>query len=160
MGTMITLTADDGFRLGAYRADPSFKVAKAPRGIQEIFGVNAHIRSVCDGYAADGYVAIAPALFDCVERGVETGYSRGGHQRAPVKLRHASSSSWQHAFKDSHVVIDELAKVGKVGVVGYCFGGTMAWLAASSMLDRVAAANLLLRRRRGRRGRASSRSAR
>ena len=81
MGKMIELTASDGHKLSAYRADPDGKSATAgkPRGaivvIQEIFGVNSHIKSVADGYAADGYVAIAPALFDRVQKGVDLGYS-------------------------------------------------------------------------------------
>ncbi len=76
MGTLLELAAADGHRFAAYRADPPGK----PRGglvvIQEIFGVNSHIRGVADGYAADGYVAIAPALFDRVERGLDIGYSQ------------------------------------------------------------------------------------
>src|SRR5579862_6566545 len=75
MGTQLELTAVDGFRLSAYRADP----AGTPRGgvvvVQEIFGVNSHIRSVCDGFAADGYAAIAPALFDRIRPGIELGYT-------------------------------------------------------------------------------------
>ena len=75
MGQMINLDAADGFVLSAYRADP----AATPRGglvvAQEIFGVNSHIRSVCDGFAADGYAVIAPALFDRYERGVDIGYT-------------------------------------------------------------------------------------
>src|SRR5258706_15764054 len=75
MGQMIELGAADGFRLSAYRAEPP----GAPRGglvvVQEIFGVNSHIRSVCDGYAADGYRVIAPALFDRYEPGVDIGYT-------------------------------------------------------------------------------------
>jgi carboxymethylenebutenolidase len=137
MGTQVTITASDGHQLAGYRADP----AGPPRGgvlvIQEIFGVNAHIRSVCDGYAADGYVAIAPALFDRVERGVETGYAGADMQRAVSFVTQLKPGN---ALKDLQATIDELAKVGKVGVVGYCYGGTMAW-AASAMLDRVAAAS-------------------
>ena len=75
MGHWIQLTAADGATISAWRADPSGK----PRGglvvAQEIFGVNSHIRSVCDGYAADGYVAIAPALFDRCQRGVDLAYT-------------------------------------------------------------------------------------
>src|SRR4029079_3293190 len=75
MARMIELTAADGFALSAYGADPT----GAPRGglvvAQEIFGINSHIRSVCDGFAADGYLAIAPALFDRYQRGFEVGYS-------------------------------------------------------------------------------------
>jgi carboxymethylenebutenolidase len=137
MGTTIQLRAADGHELSAYRADPQGK----PRGgvlvIQEIFGVNPHIRSVCDGYARDGYVAIAPALFDRVQRGLETGYE-GEEMRkgvgAVMKLRPAD------ALQDMQAAIDTLAESGKVGVVGYCYGGTMAW-AAAAKLDRVAAAS-------------------
>src|SRR5262245_17813058 len=75
MGKMIELTASDGYKLAAYRAEPSGK----PRGgivvIQEIFGVNSHIRQVADGYAADGYLVVAPALFDRVQKNVELGYT-------------------------------------------------------------------------------------
>ncbi len=75
MGKMFELTAADGFVLSAYRADP----AGSPRGglvvAQEIFGINSHIRSVCDGFAADGYLAIAPALFDRYQRGFDVGYT-------------------------------------------------------------------------------------
>jgi carboxymethylenebutenolidase len=75
MGQAIELTAADGFKLAAYRADPAGKARGALVVAQEIFGVNSHIKSVCDGFAADGYVAIAPALFDRYERGVDIGYT-------------------------------------------------------------------------------------
>src|SRR5918997_6765963 len=75
MGKMIELTASDGHRLAAYRADPAGKPRGAIVVIQEIFGVNSHIKQVADGYAADGYVAIAPAMFDRVQRNVELGYT-------------------------------------------------------------------------------------
>ena len=82
MGEMLTLTAEDGHRLSAYRAMPAGK----PRGgivvVQEIFGVNSHIKKVTDGFAADGYVALAPALFDRVERDFETGYAPADIERA------------------------------------------------------------------------------
>ena len=137
MGTQITLTASDGHELSAYRADPGGK----PRGgvlvIQEIFGVNPHIRAVCDEYAKDGYVAIAPALFDRVERGVETGYD-GDAMRTAVGI--VSKLKPGDTLRDLQAGIDELAKIGKVGVVGYCYGGTMAWTAACR-LERVAAAS-------------------
>src|ERR687894_2384861 len=75
MGKMIELTASDGHRLAAYRADPAGKPRGAIVVTQEIFGVNSHIKQVADGYAADGYLAIAPALFDRVQRNVELGYT-------------------------------------------------------------------------------------
>src|SRR5258706_289652 len=83
VGKMIELTAGDGHKFAAYRAEPAGK----PRGglivVQEIFGVNSHIRSVADGYAADGYLAIAPAFFDRVERGLDIGYHPADIQRGP-----------------------------------------------------------------------------
>ncbi|MET0851226.1 MAG: dienelactone hydrolase family protein [Candidatus Rokuibacteriota bacterium] len=137
MGTMITLTADDGFRLGAYRADPSFKVAKGLVVIQEIFGVNKHMKRVTDAFAADGYVAIAPAIFDRVERDYDTGYSqeeidRGRATRGKCDL--------DQLVMDVKAAVTQLKSEGlKVGVVGYCLGGTMAWLAATR-IDGIAAA--------------------
>jgi len=139
MGEMLTLTAADGHRLSAYRATP----AGTPRGalvvIQEIFGVNAHIKKVTDGFAADGYVAIAPALFDRVERDFETGYApadieRGRMVRGKLQI--------EDAVKDVAAAVTEAQKTGrKVGVVGYCFGGTMAWLAATRIPGVAAAAS-------------------
>jgi len=137
VGEMLTLTAEDGHRLAAYRAAP----AGAPRGglvvVQEIFGVNSHIKRVSDGFAADGYVALAPALFDRVERDYATGYApadieRGRAVRGKLTL--------DQAVMDVRAAVRELARShAKVGVVGYCFGGTMAWLAATR-IDGVAAA--------------------
>jgi carboxymethylenebutenolidase len=138
MGEMITLTAEDGHRLAAYRATP----AGTPRGalvvVQEIFGVNSHIKNVTDKFAADGYVAIAPALFDRVERDFETGYApadieRGRAVRGKLQI--------EDAVRDVAAAVKEAQKTGqKVGVVGYCFGGTMAWLAATR-IPGVAAAS-------------------
>jgi carboxymethylenebutenolidase len=129
MGQMLTLSAEDGHRLAAYRATP----AESPRGglvvVQEIFGVNSHIRNVCDGWAADGYVALAPALFDRVERNVEMGYGPDDIQQGR-ELR--GKISTDDAVRDVRAAVRELARAGvRVGVVGYCWGGTMAWLAAT-----------------------------
>jgi carboxymethylenebutenolidase len=139
MGEMVTLTAEDGHRLSAYRATP----AGTPRGglvvIQEIFGVNSHIKNVTDGFAADGYVALAPALFDRVERDFETGYTpadieRGRMVRGKLQI--------EDAVKDVRAAVKELQKSGqKVGVVGYCFGGTLAWLAATRIAGVAAASS-------------------
>ena len=137
MGETLTLTAEDGHKLSAYKATPS----GTPRGaivvVQEIFGVNQHIRKLADGFAADGYIALAPALFDRVERGYETGYGpqdieRGRATRGKLTL--------DQSMMDVKAAVKELAKSGqKVGVVGYCFGGTIAWLAATRT-DGVSAA--------------------
>ena len=137
MGDTLTLTAEDGHKFAAYRAQP----AGAPRGglvvVQEIFGVNQHIRKVADGFAADGYVAIAPALFDRVERGYETGYAAPDIERGRATRGKLGTDQ---AMMDVKATVKELAKSGKkVGVVGYCFGGAIAWLAATRT-DGVAAA--------------------
>ncbi len=137
MGKWIELKAADGFTLAAWRADP----AGAPRGAvviaQEIFGVNSHIRSVCDGYAADGYVAIAPALFDRYQRGVDIGYTapdvaRGRELKALAKA--------DAALLDLAAARDEAANAGKVGVIGYCWGGYLAWLASARLPGMACAA--------------------
>ena len=137
MADTLTLTAEDGHRFAAYRATP----AGTPRGglvvVQEIFGVNSHIKRVTDGFAADGYVAIAPAIFDRVERDFATGYAapdieRGRAVRGKLTL--------DQVIMDVRATVKELARTGvKVGVVGYCFGGTVAWLSATR-IDGVAAA--------------------
>ena len=130
MGEMIELTASDGFALSAYRAAPSGK----PRGglvvVQEIFGVNSHIRNVCDGYAADGYLAIAPALFDRVERNVELGYSPDDIAKGRVYKEKATIDA---ALRDVDAAREAAASAGKVGIVGYCWGGYVAWMAAARL---------------------------
>jgi carboxymethylenebutenolidase len=138
MGELLTLTAADGHRLSAHRATPAGKPRGALVVVQENFGVNSHIKKVTDGFAADGYVAIAPALFDRVERDFETGYApadieRGRMVRGKLQI--------EDAVKDVAAAVTELQKTGlKIGVVGYCFGGTMAWLAATR-IPGVAAAS-------------------
>ncbi len=124
---MTTLTSSDGHRFDAY------EVGDGPRGIvvvQEIFGVNPHIRSVADGYAAAGYRAIAPAFFDRVESGVELGYDADGMQAG---IGYASKLDWDNTMADIGAAVGHLHEQGasRVGIVGYCWGGTAAWLAAS-----------------------------
>jgi carboxymethylenebutenolidase len=130
MGKMIELTASDGHKLAAYRAKPSGK----PRGgivvIQEIFGVNSHIKQVADGYAADGYLAIAPALFDRVQKNVDLGYTpddiaKGREIRGKVTN--------DMAVTDAGAAVKAASGAGKVGIVGYCWGGFVTWLAASKI---------------------------
>jgi carboxymethylenebutenolidase len=130
MGKMIELTAADGHKLGAYRADPAGKPRGALVVIQEIFGVNSHIKQMADGYAADGYLAIAPALFDRVQKNVDLGYSpediaKGREIRGKV--------SNDMALKDTEAAIKAAAGAGKVGIVGYCWGGLVTWLAAAKL---------------------------
>lgn len=130
MGETITLRAADGFDLSAYRAEP----AGEPRGgivlIQEIFGINGHIRRVADGFAADGYVVVAPALFDRIEPGLQLGYGQDDIQRG-IALKGRSSTD--AALMDIAAARDAVAGAGKVGVVGYCWGGYLAWLAATRL---------------------------
>ena len=126
MGEQITLNAADGHVLSAYRAEPE----GAPRGgiaiVQEIFGVNAHIRDVVDSFATEGYVAIAPALFDRIEPGIELDYDEAGRNRGR-SLR--PEISWDQAVADVAAAVGVLPE--KTGVVGYCWGGSVAWLAAA-----------------------------
>ena len=130
MGTRIELEASDGHQFAAYRADPE----GAPRGgvviIQEVFGLNDHVRGVCDGYAADGYAVVAPALFDRVEQGVELGY-QGDDLARGRDLRGALG--WDQPLLDLSAAINELKAAGKVGAVGYCWGGSLAWLCATRL---------------------------
>ncbi len=130
MGQTITLTAEDGHELSAYRADP----ADAPRGglvvIQEIFGVNPHIRSVCDRFAESGYAAIAPAMFDRVERGVELEYNTEGIAKGREVM---AGLDWDRAIRDVAAAAAAIADAGKTGAIGYCWGGSVAWLAATRL---------------------------
>jgi len=130
MGQVIELTAADGFKLAAYRADPAGKARGALVVAQEIFGVNSHIKSVCDGFAADGYVAIAPALFDRYERGVDIGYTPADIAKGR-ELK--GKTTIDAALRDVAAARDAVSSSGKVGVVGYCWGGYVAWMTASRL---------------------------
>ena len=134
--TAIALTAGDGHQFSAYEAVP----AGTPRGglvvVQEIFGVNAHIRHVANGYAADGYRVIAPAIFDRAERGVELDYDRENAGRG-MALR--QKIGIEAMLSDIEASVVALQSTGKVGVVGYCLGGSLAWLAAARIAGLSAA---------------------
>jgi len=130
LGTSVALRAVDGHELTAYRVDPD----GAPRGglviLQEIFGVNRHIREVCDGYARLGYVALSPALYDRVRRGTELGYDAEG-VAAGRSLR--AAVGWDAALLDLQAAIHAVSDAGPVAVIGYCWGGTLAFLAATRL---------------------------
>ena len=128
MGKMIELTASDGHKLAAYRADPSGKPRGAIVVIQEIFGVNSHIKSVSDGFAADGYLAVAPAMYDRVSRNYDTGYSQDEIQAG---LKIMQGLDWNNTMKDVTAAVELAKSAGKVGIVGYCWGGTVTWVAAA-----------------------------
>jgi len=129
-GSFIELTAADGHRFSAYRAAPDGQPRGAAVIAPEIFGVNSHIRSVVDGYAADGYLAIAPALFDRVQRGYDTGYSPDEIQAGVAIMQKISIDD---ALADTAACVAEAAKAGKVGLIGYCWGGTVAWVGAARL---------------------------
>lgn len=136
MGKHLALTAADKHTFGAYRADPQGKAKGAIVVVQEIFGVNTHIRSVCDRFASEGYVAIAPALFDRQQRDFQCGYSP---EEVANARKFIANPDWAAMLSDTQAAIDEVKSVGPVGVVGFCMGGTVAYLAAPR-LDGVAAA--------------------
>jgi carboxymethylenebutenolidase len=115
MGKMIELTAADGFKLAAYKAEPTGPSKGGLVVIQEIFGVNHHIRAVADRFAARGYTVIAPALFDRAQRGIDIGYTeatikQGVDIRAKIKL--------EDSMKDIAAAVAALKGAGKIGVVG------------------------------------------
>jgi carboxymethylenebutenolidase len=136
MGNWIRLTASDGFALDAYEAKPAGK----PRGglvlIQEIFGVNAHIRNVADDYAKEGYHVISPAIFDRAEPHVDLDYEKPSMEKG-VALR--ARIPVEKTLLDIAASIDALKREGKVATVGYCYGGSLAWLGATQLAGLAAA---------------------
>jgi len=137
MGENVRLKADDSHELDAYVSPPAGKPIAGLVVLQEAFGVNRHIRSVADGYAKDGFLAIAPALFDRIERGVELGYEGEEMQRGIALARQSNPADTVKDIAAALHYVREKAGL-KAGVIGYCFGGTMAWLAATR-LDPAAA---------------------
>lgn len=138
MGQTIELQASDGFSFSAYEAAPS---AGKHRGglvvIQEIFGVNEHMRRVTDAWAADGYYCIAPAIFDRAKKGVDLDYSPDSIAKGRGMFEQIGLDNM---LLDIEAARSAAASAGKVGVVGYCLGGSLAWLAATR-LKSVAAAS-------------------
>ncbi|WP_050425004.1 dienelactone hydrolase family protein [Bradyrhizobium tropiciagri] len=130
MGQDIRLKASDGFELGAYRADPT----SAPKGavvvIQEIFGVNHHIRAVCDRLAKEGYVAIAPSIFDRITPNFQSGYSPDEVAEA---RKFVANPDFPAMLRDSQAAIDAVKPVGPVGIIGFCLGGSIAYAAATKL---------------------------
>jgi carboxymethylenebutenolidase len=132
MSEFVILKTADGVEIGAYVARPEGEPIAALIVVQEVFGVNAHIRSVTDRFAKLGYLAVAPALFDRFEKGVDVGYDEAGWKVAmalypkldPEVSLHAVAAAVDYARSESGK---------KVGVVGYCYGGSMAWLAATRL---------------------------
>ncbi|HEX6243940.1 MAG TPA: dienelactone hydrolase family protein [Polyangiales bacterium] len=132
----IRLRSADGKELSAYRALPARQPKAGIVVIQEIFGVNPHIRRVADGYAEQGYEVLAPALFDRIEPGVEFAYDGDGIAKGRGLIQRLG---WDAPLADIGAAAAALASNGKVGVVGYCWGGTLAFLSAARV-DGIAAA--------------------
>ena len=128
MGKHLTLTAADQHRLGAYRADPQGSAKGGIVVIQEIFGVNHHIRAVCDRLAGEGYAAVAPALFDRMEPNFECGYTPDEIANA---RKFVANPDFGAMLRDTQAAIDELKKEGPVAILGFCLGGTISFLAAA-----------------------------
>jgi carboxymethylenebutenolidase len=130
VGQDIKLTASDKFELGGYRADPVTAPKAAVVVIQEIFGVNHHIRAVCDRLAGEGYVAIAPAIFDRVEPDFTSGYSP---DEIAVARKFVANPDWAAMLRDTQAAIDAVSDVGPVGIIGFCLGGIIAYAAATKL---------------------------
>ena len=132
MGQFTSLTSADGFTFSAYVAKPE----GTPRGaivvLQEIFGVNSHIRAVADRFAAQGYLAVAPATFERVKTGVELGYTADDMSAGMALKSAVEALPDTEVLQDIQAAIDHAAKLGggKVGIIGFCWGGLLAWRSA------------------------------
>lgn len=136
MGETISLTTSDGHTLDAYKATPTGTVKGGLVVVQEIFGINGQIRRTADYFAEQGYVAIAPALFDRVEKGIELGYNEtdfgiGRETRGKI------TDDWIVA--DIGAAVQDVASAGKVSVIGFCFGGYATYVSACKV-DGISAA--------------------
>ena len=139
MGSTISLTSSDGFQLSAYRAESEGPARGAVVVVQEIFGVNDHIRSVADRYAAAGYLAIAPAIFDRDRPGIQLGYTP-----ADIEIGRGIAMGgldFQKVLEDVAAAGKVAREGGKVGVVGYCFGGRVTAACAIQFPDVFEAAS-------------------
>lgn len=130
MAEFITLTASDGHKFHAWWAPPQGKPKAGLVVIQEIFGVNSHIRDVTERFSKDGYLAVAPALFDRVQRNFEVGYTEPDMAKGREIM---GKLDWDKALLDVDAARASLSSLGSVGVVGFCFGGSLAWLAAARL---------------------------
>jgi carboxymethylenebutenolidase len=137
MGDYTQLMARDGHEFSAWLSAPAGQARGAILVLQEIFGINSHIRAVTDGFAAAGYVAIAPSLFDRVKRGVELGY-----QPADVEMGrgYVLQLKEEQVLRDMQASINVVKHAGPIGAVGYCWGGSLAYLAACELPVRCAVA--------------------
>ena len=130
MGKHFTLTAADSHQLGAYRADPAGKPKGGIVVIQEIFGVNQHIRAVTDQFAADGYLALAPRFFDHIKTGFQSGYTPPEIEKARAFI---AKPDWDAMLRDTAAAIKDASAAGPVAVIGFCMGGSIAFLSATRL---------------------------
>lgn len=130
-GTMQPMTMSDGAKIGVYHVQPAGERRGGLVLVQEIFGITDHIRELADEYAADGYEVLAPALFDREHPGFEADYSGEGFARAVELAR--TLHRFDLSLADVQTCIDTLAESGPVFVVGYCYGGSVAWFAATRL---------------------------
>ena len=132
MGEWTSIHADDGHTLDLYVAQPAAEPIAGLVVVQEIFGANSHIRSVADGFAKDGFLAVAPALFDRISKGIELGYEGPDRERAMECLKQTDPAN---AIKDVAAALAYVRQAAgkKAGVIGYCYGGLIAWLSATRL---------------------------
>ncbi|HTX23364.1 MAG TPA: dienelactone hydrolase family protein [Steroidobacteraceae bacterium] len=130
MSEFTTIMSRDGHELRAWLAPPPGKPRGAILVVQEIFGVNSHIRSVTDGYAAEGYVAIAPSLFDRVRKGIELGYDQPAVEEG---FGYVQQLKPEQTLADLSAALAVVKHAGRVGMVGYCWGGRMAYVSACEL---------------------------
>lgn len=130
MGEFTTIMARDGHEFQAWLAAPAGRPRGALVVLQEIFGVNAHIRAIADGFAAEGYTVIAPSLFDRIRRGIQLGYGPAEQQEG---AGYRSQLTAEKTLKDIAAAIAVVKNSGRTGTVGYCWGGTLAYLAACQL---------------------------
>jgi carboxymethylenebutenolidase len=130
MGEFTTIMARDGHEFQAWLAAPPGRPRGALLVIQEIFGVNSHIRAVTDRFAAEGYTAIAPSLFDRVRRGIELGYTPADMQEGSGYVKQLDPEATR---RDLAAALAVVKHSGRAGAVGYCWGGSLAYLAAGQL---------------------------
>ena len=139
MGSFVDLKGADGFVFPAFVAQPAGKPKAGIAVLQEIFGVNSHIQSVADGYAAQGYLAVAPSTFHRVKPGVDIGYSPDDIAAGQAMKAAVEALPTPGVMQDIQAAIAHAAQAGKVGIVGYCWGGLLTWRSACT-LDGLSAA--------------------
>jgi carboxymethylenebutenolidase len=138
-GAFETMTMSDGAEISVYRAMPDGERRGGLVLVQEIFGVTDHIREMAEEYAADGFEVLAPALFDREHPGFEAGYTGPDFARAVELARQVHP--FDLSLADVQTCVDALKSAGPVFVVGYCYGGSVAWFAATRLHDVAAASS-------------------